>query len=178
MRKLEFLIGRTSFFLKYNSQLKCITARRIIFLSTIYVYIVLYASRNLLFLPSTCFRSDVHRKAREPRVSICRGRLRVACIDQTVRTFSPVRPIEPGRSANPKYDCKMFISILNRDRGSFIGSLSEFSNLTSVIPVHKHILIFLLLPSFLRFSNRENNRSDRNNTNLKKYTIHSSKQNI
>lgn len=149
MRKLKFLIGRTSFFLKlflkYNSQLKCITARRIIFLSTIYVYIFLYASRNLLFLPFICFRSDVDRKAREPRVSIYRGRLRVTCIDQTVRTFSPVRPIEPDRSANPKYDCEMFVSILNRDCDSFIESLSKFFNSASLILVHK-LLIFLLFP--------------------------------
>lgn len=67
-----------------------------------------YAFSGILFLPSTCFRSDVNRKTRESRVSICRERLRATCIDQTTRTFSSVRPIEPDRSANPKYDYDIF----------------------------------------------------------------------
>lgn len=84
---------------------------------------------------STCFRSDVDRKARESRVSICRGRLRAACIDQTARTSSPVRPIEPDRSANPKYDYDTFVSMLNRDRTSFIGSVCRSYEQNSHFPM-------------------------------------------
>lgn len=178
MRKLEFVIGRTSFslklFLKYNSQLKCIAARRIIFLSTIYVYIFLYASRNLLFLPFTCSRSDVDRKAREPRVSICRGRLRVACIDQTERTFSPVRPIEPDRSANPKYDCEMFVSILISWLQFLYRILIKIFQFCKPNPRAQAYLNFSSF-SFLSFSKKENNAFDRDNANLKKHIIQSNK---
>lgn len=75
------------------------------------------------FLPSTCFRLNVNKKTRESRVSIYRERLRATCIDQTTRTFSSVRPIEPDRSANPKYDYDTFVSILNCDRMSLIRSV-------------------------------------------------------
>lgn len=131
-----------------------------------------YYNISYTFL-SICFSchlpvSDVNRKAREPRVSICWGRLRAACIDQIVRTFSPVRPIEPDRSENPKYDCEMFVSILNYGRDFFIGSLLELFNSASV---HNHFDFFFAS----LISAKENKGFDRDNANLKKHTIYSNK---
>jgi len=90
--------------------------------STLFLLCIFLHLPSTPFLSSTCFRSDV-RKTREPRVSICRERLRATCIDQTTRTFSLVRLIEPDRSVNPKYDYDTFLSILSCDRMIIIKSI-------------------------------------------------------
>lgn len=114
MKKHMFLIGKLFLSSKIsldNGQFKCAVKRKINSLSAIF----LHAFPRTPFLQTTYFQSDVNRKAREPRVSICQERLRVTCIDQTTRTFSSVRSIELYRSANPKYDSDTFLSILNYD---------------------------------------------------------------